>query len=223
MGIITNRRRVMGGGQPLPYDAVVEYLCSTDRGGQRIDTGIVNYGFTTIRVVEKFSFPNKLRKMLIGNYFINQIGTINIELTANKLRFYSRNKKKTTIDYADTNVLPINTVIQSDILADCANGTFSFSVEYNDVIFNGNAPFSTDNPCEGTLTMCLFRDWRAQDDVSNVISLYQCSIRCDGVLVRDFIPVRVGQVGYMYDRVSGKLFGNAGTGAFVVGPDVNGN
>ena len=40
-------------------------------------------------------------------------------------------------------------------------------------------------------------------------------------LVRDFIPVRVGQVGYLYDRVSGQLFGNAGTGAFVVGPDVN--
>lgn len=41
----------------------------------------------------------------------------------------------------------------------------------------------------------------------------------DGVLVRDFIPVRVGTVGYMYDRVSGTLFGNAGSGAFYVGPD----
>ena len=36
----------------------------------------------------------------------------------------------------------------------------------------------------------------------------------------DFIPVRVGQVGYMYDKISGKLFGNAGTGSFVLGPDV---
>ena len=39
----------------------------------------------------------------------------------------------------------------------------------------------------------------------------------------DFIPVRVGSginaVGYMYDRVSGKLFGNQGTGEFVLGPD----
>lgn len=39
-------------------------------------------------------------------------------------------------------------------------------------------------------------------------------------LVRDFIPVRVGQVGYMYDRVSGQLFGNSGTGDFILGPDV---
>ena len=37
--------------------------------------------------------------------------------------------------------------------------------------------------------------------------------------VRDFIPVRVVTVGYMYDRVSGQLFGNAGTGAFIIGPD----
>ena len=34
------------------------------------------------------------------------------------------------------------------------------------------------------------------------------------------IPVRVGQVGYMYDRVSKTLFGNAGTDSFVLGPDV---
>ena len=39
------------------------------------------------------------------------------------------------------------------------------------------------------------------------------------VLVRDYIPVRKDGVGYLYDRVSGQLFGNAGTGAFIVGPD----
>ena len=35
------------------------------------------------------------------------------------------------------------------------------------------------------------------------------------------IPVRVGQVGYMYDRVSGQLFGNQGTGNFILGEDKN--
>ena len=38
--------------------------------------------------------------------------------------------------------------------------------------------------------------------------------------VVDLIPVRVGSVGYMYDRVSGKLYGNAAdSGAFIIGPD----
>jgi hypothetical protein len=36
----------------------------------------------------------------------------------------------------------------------------------------------------------------------------------------DLVPVRVGDVGYMFDRVSGQLFGNAGTGAFVLGSDL---
>ena len=39
-------------------------------------------------------------------------------------------------------------------------------------------------------------------------------------LIRNFIPVRCGTMGYMYDRVSGTLFGNDGTGDFVVGADV---
>ena len=38
--------------------------------------------------------------------------------------------------------------------------------------------------------------------------------------VLDMIPVRVGQVGYMYDRVSKTLFGNSGTGSFTLRPDV---
>ena len=35
----------------------------------------------------------------------------------------------------------------------------------------------------------------------------------------DLIPVRKNGVGYMYDRVSGQLLGNSGTGDFVLGPD----
>jgi hypothetical protein len=52
------------------------------------------------------------------------------------------------------------------------------------------------------------------------------------ILVRDFIPVRVGSganaVGYLYDRANptggplgNGLYPNSGSGAFVVGPDAN--
>lgn len=41
-----------------------------------------------------------------------------------------------------------------------------------------------------------------------------------GETVFDLIPVRKGEVGYLYDKVSGGLFGNiAGKGAFELGPD----
>lgn len=63
----------------------------------------------------------------------------------------------------------------------------------------------------------------AQSYMVDGARIYYCKIYDDDSwtnLVRDFIPVRVGTVGYMYDRVSGQLFGNAGTGNFILGPDV---
>lgn len=53
------------------------------------------------------------------------------------------------------------------------------------------------------------------------VRLYSIKIYGIGnVKIRDLIPVRKDNVGYMYDRVSGRLFGNAGTGEFVLGPDI---
>jgi len=55
---------------------------------------------------------------------------------------------------------------------------------------------------------------------SNCIGkLYGSKVYINSVLVRDLIPVRVGQVGYMYDKVTGRLFGNSGTGSFILGKD----
>ena len=50
--------------------------------------------------------------------------------------------------------------------------------------------------------------------------LYYFKIYVDDVLVRDFSPVRVGTVGYLFDKVNRQLYGNAGSGAFTLGPDI---
>lgn len=52
------------------------------------------------------------------------------------------------------------------------------------------------------------------------LRIYSFSISTKGKKLIDFIPVRVNNVGYMYDKVSGKLFGNVGTGEFILGPDL---
>lgn len=52
------------------------------------------------------------------------------------------------------------------------------------------------------------------------IKIKKCVIKNEGVTIVDCCPVRVGNVGYLFDRVSGQLFGNSGTGSFVLGPDV---
>lgn len=51
------------------------------------------------------------------------------------------------------------------------------------------------------------------------IRVYNAKMWQTNKLVRDLIPVRVGTTGYMYDKVSGQLFGNSGTGSFMLGPD----
>ena len=48
-----------------------------------------------------------------------------------------------------------------------------------------------------------------------------CKLIKNGVTVRDFIPVRKDGIGYMYDKVSGELFGNENSsGAFTYGNDI---
>lgn len=39
-------------------------------------------------------------------------------------------------------------------------------------------------------------------------------------LILDMIPVCIGNIGYIYDKISRQLFGNSGTGSFVLGPDI---
>ena len=49
--------------------------------------------------------------------------------------------------------------------------------------------------------------------------IYSAKISQGSNITMDLIPVRIGQIGYMYDKVSGQLFGNDGTGSFTLGPD----
>ena len=49
--------------------------------------------------------------------------------------------------------------------------------------------------------------------------IYKFAIEENDVLLIDLIPVVKDNVGYMYDKVSGQLFGISGTGDFILGPD----
>jgi hypothetical protein len=69
--------------------------------------------------------------------------------------------------------------------------------------------------------------YKTYNSNSNLIIQFNCgflvkkvALTYNGVCVFDAIPVRVGNVGYMYDKISGQLFGNAGTGDFILGNDI---
>lgn len=57
-------------------------------------------------------------------------------------------------------------------------------------------------------------------DRTCVGKIYSCTIANGTTLVRDYIPVRVGTVGCLYDKVSGALFYSSGSSDFTAGPDV---
>lgn len=54
---------------------------------------------------------------------------------------------------------------------------------------------------------------------NNTVTIYSAKLIINNITVRDFIPVRIGTTGYMYDKISKQLFGNLGTGNFILGTD----
>lgn len=61
----------------------------------------------------------------------------------------------------------------------------------------------------------------ASNNVPNGAKIFAGKMYSSGTQVRDYIPVRNNGIGYLYDKVSGQLFGNANSsGAFTYGNDV---
>ena len=86
---------------------------------------------------------------------------------------------------------------------------------YNETSFTGTYISGT--------TQALFADKFGTNDYREQTSskVYGLMMWQGITLVRSFIPVRdSNNVGYMYDEVTGQLFGNAGSGSFVVGNDL---
>ena len=64
---------------------------------------------------------------------------------------------------------------------------------------------------------------RSVSTLSSLCATVRCYlfwIRKNGEYLRYMMPVRVGTTGYMYDGVSGRLFGSIGTDDFNIGADV---
>ena len=189
--------------KPLPYDAQVEYLKST--GTQWIDTGFSPTSDTSVEIGYKTENA-QLNTALFGSRITYDDRSYCIWANASgKIRF----------DYTSSG-------------HDNKDGPNSIARRWVDVSKRKNRNFVDDIECsanETNIFSCqdtayLF-GMRDNNKANWLISaqVAYCRIYENGVIVRDFIPVRVGDVGYLYDRVSGQLFGNSGTGAFIIGPD----
>ena len=197
------------GGSALPYDAEVEYLAAT--GTQYIDTGF--YPRTTLTDI---TVENKFNKsVLSGDNCVLGARTGTTGTQGMKLpNFYNATLEYQAIAKAGslTGSFAINT--DYTFLADIKQGTQDY---YIDGTLNKSTTGTGSCDTGGNLFLFAINQSGAKWFFKGKI--YYCKIWQDDILERDFIPVRVGQVGYMYDRVSRELFGNAGSGTFILGPD----
>ena len=180
-------------GKPLPYEAEVEYLESTKT--QLIDTGYVLSASDRIVVQVYFQENDKL-----GNMTILGISNPKLWITTGICRFNGENS---------ASIFTIRKL----------GAWNSISIDKDYCTCNGTAvPMSEGTFRDNSLSLFLFGA-NGSTSLNTNGRISSCKIYHSGVLVRDYIPVRKGTVGYIYDSVSGQLFGNAGTGEFVIGPD----
>ena len=188
----------------LPYDAEVEYLEST--GTQWIDTLInADFNMSVEITMANVSTPwNNVNPM--GAILVTPMRRHHLNFTVQGVRYFfgvgdgcvlASNVKPSDGDVFTFKVDAVNkTFTLGSFLGTFPNVTFDTGVSYWLFGRNGTTP-----PYLGSLRIYSAKLWNGS------------------TLVRDFIPVRVGSVGYTYDRVSGQLFRNSGTGAFNYGND----
>jgi len=192
------------------YDAQVEYLenTSTSNGASYFDSGFTPSTNTRI-VLNAYvnSYTNQTRCFYVFKT------PLRLELYINGSNKYAYNFN-TSDNNVTTNVTPVagNTTFDIDGVSKNINITVNQTVKVNAAITKIPSTYTSS---EGTLHIC-----GRYDTGCLVGKLYSCQIYENGVLVRNFIPVRVGQIGYFYDTVNKKFHSNCGSSAWQLGPDV---
>ena len=204
---ILNRRRQMGD-KGLPYDAQIEYLEST--GTQWIDTKIkVSFPINAKMKFEYISGSGSAVCLLGARY--------NSNLSDKMVWWVNGTGKRFALNYGslDTGYLSNTTV--SGIHTIETDGGYIYE---DDVLVY--SPSTTPTSSDRNYNIYLFALCKSDNtpDLRDLkMRVYSIYIKNGNNVIFDAIPVRKGTTGYLYDKVSGKLFGNAGTGNFVLGPD----
>lgn len=197
--ITLDRRRTFGGASGLPYDAEIEYLQSS--GTQYIDTLLYGNQNTAIEVDFDSQNTSNVTYTLAGS----RVGTDNV--TCINLAYNPKASVQQRFDSCYT-------AIQGK------SGRHIWYID-KDRIREDGIDISTWSSSNFTTpeTICVFY---GRNNYIISAKIYSFKLWQGGVLTMDLIPVRVGQVGYMYDKVGGGLYGNVGTGDFVLGADLTG-
>lgn len=215
--MLIGMRNALMAGKSLPYDAEVEYLEST--GTQWIDTPIVaadNVGYE-LRVVNWSGVGRNNVSFLFAGVFGS----------ANRYGFGYTSLLNFVNLFAWW-----NSAIPNLGNLSVSNGYMMFNyLNSRTYDFNGVVTGGLSGTYNASNTTIRLLNAKRMDTGANAfpesvpMKFSAFRISRDNAVVCDFIPVRFtnenGQTeGAMYDRVSGQLFGNEGTGAFGYGNDI---
>ena len=204
-------------GGSLPYDAEVEYLEST--GTQYVDTGIIPTAQTSfaVRYVQTSS-PYQFAPVVYCGDTYNAPNTYGFCVNSGSQGAGINSYYGTVYNlHVGDNLISAG----QRILVRFRRGNSNIEMTNETTGQTSSSSFGSATYTNGSRSMYIFSGNTALEDLSHpaCIRMYFCEIYDGSTIVRSFVPVRVGQVGYLFDRVSGTLFGNAGTGAFTIGPD----
>lgn len=199
---IFRRRLMMGQGESvLPYDAEVEYL-QGDRHSH-INTGMKASGILHIKTYLVDFFSSATGSWPFGgrNAYNNNAYGIFVATDSQKLTVAYNGSMNSFNAYSSYPSSCWVEMRSGSIKVGSTTHTFTaktFTSSYNVILFGLNNG--------GSL-------------LRNTTKIGKTFIT-DGTTTLDLIPVRVGTVGYMYDKLSGRLLGNDGSGTFILGNDI---
>ena len=207
-------------GKPLPYDAEVEWL-EEGPPGSYIQTDIPTTKNTScaasLEVVNATKMDGGSVCCVIyglglswnfysyGLFYLTQAG----QGERGKLNFHGHNNVL-------SNVIQTDDPVRFDVSVS-ANGSDIVNISCGSFSSSANIKNITDS---GRFVLL----WNRANNSLAKSRLTKVVFSVDNAILGSFIPVRFTNEdgvseGAMYDRVSGELFRNAGTGAFVIGPD----
>lgn len=186
--------------KPLPYDAEVEYLTSYEFAVFLLPTD-----FDKIQFRIKLNNPASTDMKIFGNCFAYKGWEI--------LSFFQSKYRGTSIPSAN-GVWDTVTVERGSLTVEREGGTiYNATSWWSPGSDSADTRYGTDMPFFATVVNN--GRWVGNNMLSgcgnNTIFTDSVKTWKNGVLLSDYIPVRKGSAGYMYDRVSGQLFGNVNT------------
>ena len=188
------------------FEYMVEYI-ATD-GNAYIDTGVNQYTHTNEFIM---GTPTVTNINFFGSIYSTQKYIISYSTSSKwKFEFSTYSTTNTTTLLANTKYKIENTGTRAFTITNLSSNS-SFTLTVSSGRYSGTYPtylFAVNNAGTPILSGC------------NGLRCYRAKIKNGSTLVVDYIPVRIGSTGYMYNRVTKSLVKNAGSGKFTPGPDI---